>query len=91
MWRMSWSVAVLTTFLAAQTWLAYATDGSLQGAKALFYTETGTTVAPKTDDRGPTTPPLQLHGDRVGKENVSRASNRSKTSVTGVGVSKEPW
>jgi hypothetical protein len=91
MWRVSWSVAALTTFLATQTWLAYAADGSLQGAKALFYTETGTTVAPKTDDRGPTTSPLQLHRDRVGTENVSRASNRPKASMSGAGVSKEPW
>jgi hypothetical protein len=59
MWRRSWFMAILSMLVATQTSLVFAADGSSQGAKALFYTETGTTVDPKTDDRGPNSHRLQ--------------------------------
>jgi Domain of unknown function (DUF4384) len=92
MWCMSWFIAALSILLVTQTWLVYAADGSSQGAKALFYTETGTTVAPKTDDRGATPsplPPLQVEKDR--KDNSVRTFSRTKAASTGAGLSKEPW
>jgi Domain of unknown function (DUF4384) len=90
MWRASWVIAALSMLLAPQTWLAYAADGSPQGAKALFYTETGTTVASKPDDREPTiSQPPQLQVER--KEGNRQTVTRTKSARTGTGVSQEPW
>jgi Domain of unknown function (DUF4384) len=92
MWRMSWFLTALSILLVTQTWLVYAADGSSQGAKALFYTETGTTVAPKPDERGTTPSPLpQLQVEKDRKDSAGRTFSRTKTASTGTGVSREPW
>jgi hypothetical protein len=50
MWRRSRFMATLSMLVATQTAMVFAADRSSQGAKTPFYTETGTTVDPTTDD-----------------------------------------
>lgn len=92
MWRRSWFMAILSMLVATQTSLVFAADRSSQGAKALFYTETGTTVDPKTDDRGPgisQLPPPQA--EKPGRESSARPVNRTRASSVRTAVSREPW
>lgn len=92
MWRRSWLMAVLSMLVATHASMVSAADGSSQGAKALFYTETGTTVEPNTEDRGPTISTLpQLQVEKGGKESSARTLNRTRASSSATGVSKEPW
>jgi Domain of unknown function (DUF4384) len=93
MGRTSWiAVAGLLVLLAAQARGVFVAEGAAQGAKALSYTETGNTVAPKADDQGPVVAPLPLpQAGPDPKEHGSRTVTRAKITRPGPGGSQEPW
>jgi Domain of unknown function (DUF4384) len=93
MGRTSWIVVVaLLVLVAVQARGVFVAEGAARGAKALFYTETGNTVAPKTEDQGPVVtplPPPQVGADQ--KEPVGRKVTPTKITRPGTGGSQEPW
>jgi hypothetical protein len=85
-------VVALLVLVAVQAWGVFVAEGAARGAKALFYTETGNTVAPKTEDQGPIVtqlPPTPV--EVVPKEPVDRKVTPTKITRPATGGSQEPW